>query len=198
MFFHGWSKARANHRWHGACAVVVHRRLSSCHLVLLCHRAATSSHHHTRRMQQRTDRSSTPFQGIKGAHIHDTAPNLSFFPSPTISAFSPLPSLRPRCPLTTNSAPLCSPFSSSVLISFSFPVYTPISTRPLAAHSWYVPCYLLLFISPAIQAKDVPAPIVTGIISSKAPPLPKEVAEDLLYENKNRLVRTVINASRAI
>ncbi|PBK84865.1 hypothetical protein ARMGADRAFT_1088025 [Armillaria gallica] len=47
-------------------------------------------------------------------------------------------------------------------------------------------------------AKDVPAPIVTGIISFKAPPLPKEVAEDLLYENKNRLVRTVINASRAI
>ncbi|SJL01236.1 uncharacterized protein ARMOST_04554 [Armillaria ostoyae] len=45
-------------------------------------------------------------------------------------------------------------------------------------------------------ANNTPAPIVADIISSKAPPLPKEVAEDILNENKNRLVRTAINASR--
>ncbi len=56
---------------------------------------------------------------------------------------------------------------------------------------------LLLLISLAIQANDALAPIVADIISSKAPPLPKEVAEDLLNENKNRLVRAAINASRA-
>ncbi len=49
----------------------------------------------------------------------------------------------------------------------------------------------------AIQANDTPAPIVAAIISSKTPPLTKEVAEDLRNENKNRLVRTAINASRA-
>ncbi|PBK61496.1 hypothetical protein ARMSODRAFT_1025628 [Armillaria solidipes] len=52
----------------------------------------------------------------------------------------------------------------------------------LAAHNWYVPRYLLLPISFAIQANDALAPIV---------------AEDLLNENKHRLVRTAINASRA-
>ncbi len=33
-------------------------------------------------MQQRTDHSSMPFQGIKGAHIHDTAPTLLSSPPP--------------------------------------------------------------------------------------------------------------------
>ncbi|PBK82494.1 hypothetical protein ARMGADRAFT_1141065 [Armillaria gallica] len=46
-------------------------------------------------------------------------------------------------------------------------------------------------------ANDAPALIVADIISSKAPPLPKEIAEDLLNENKNRFVRAAINASRA-
>ncbi|KAK0231928.1 hypothetical protein EDD85DRAFT_956767 [Armillaria nabsnona] len=46
-------------------------------------------------------------------------------------------------------------------------------------------------------ANDAPAPIVADIISSKTPPLPKEVAEDLLNENENRLVRVAINASSA-
>ncbi|KAK0448027.1 hypothetical protein EV421DRAFT_108940 [Armillaria borealis] len=72
-------------------------------------------------MQQRTDHRdhhpSPPSQGIKGAHIHDTTASPSFFPSPTISAFSPLPSSRPRCPPTTND-------------------YTSISTGPLVAHNW--------------------------------------------------------------
>ncbi len=56
---------------------------------------------------------------------------------------------------------------------------------------------LLLLVSLAIQANDALALIVADIISSKAPPLPKEVAEDLLNENKNRLVRAAINASRS-
>ncbi len=62
-----------------------------------------SSRHHARRTQQRTDHPSPPSQGIKGAHIYDTTVNPSFFPSPTISAFSlsPLPSSRPRCPPTS-------------------------------------------------------------------------------------------------
>ncbi|SJL08153.1 uncharacterized protein ARMOST_11516 [Armillaria ostoyae] len=118
-----------------------------------------------------------PSQGIKGAHIHNTTANPFCFPSPTISAFSPLPSSRPRSPPTTNN-------------------HTPISTGPLAAHNWYVTSYLLLLISLAIQANDAPAPIVADIISSKAPPLPKEVAKNLLNENKNRRVQTAINASR--
>ncbi len=62
-----------------------------------------SSRHHTRRTQQRTDHLSPPSQGIKGAHIRDAIINPSFFPYPTISAFSlsPLPPSRPRCPPTT-------------------------------------------------------------------------------------------------
>ncbi|PBK69318.1 hypothetical protein ARMSODRAFT_157319 [Armillaria solidipes] len=38
---------------------------------------------------------------------------------------------------------------------------------------------------------------LADIISSKAPPLPKEVAEELLNEKENKLVRTAINASSA-
>ncbi|KAK0211924.1 hypothetical protein IW262DRAFT_341553 [Armillaria fumosa] len=40
--------------------------------------------------------------------------------------------------------------------------------------------------TPAIQANDIPAPTVADNISSKALPLPKEVAEDLLNGNQNR------------
>ncbi|KAK0232538.1 hypothetical protein IW262DRAFT_1304 [Armillaria fumosa] len=46
------------------------------------------------RVIMRTDHRCLPSQGIKGAHIHEAAPNPSFFPSPTISAFSPSPSSR--------------------------------------------------------------------------------------------------------
>ncbi|PBL01813.1 hypothetical protein ARMGADRAFT_229614 [Armillaria gallica] len=84
--------------------------VNACHLVAL---ATASSRHHTRRMQQHTDHRdhhpSPPSQGIKGAHIHDTTANPSFFPPPTISAFSSLDARR---------------------------LPTLISTGPLVAHNW--------------------------------------------------------------
>ncbi len=47
-----------------------------------------------------------------------------------------------------------------------------------------------------IQATDAPAASILSF-SSKAPPLPKELAEDLLNKNKNKLIRAAITASRA-
>ncbi|SJL14568.1 uncharacterized protein ARMOST_18031 [Armillaria ostoyae] len=42
------------------------------------------------------------------------------------------------------------------------------------------------------------APAASNLpFSSKAPPLPKELAEDLLNLNKNKLIRAAITASRA-
>ncbi|KAK0237271.1 hypothetical protein EDD85DRAFT_790950 [Armillaria nabsnona] len=40
-------------------------------------------------------------------------------------------------------------------------------------------------------------PRLADIVSSKAPPLPKEVAEDIIDQNKTRLVRIAIDAARA-
>ncbi|KAK0190016.1 hypothetical protein F5146DRAFT_1002192 [Armillaria mellea] len=75
--------------------------------------------------------------------------------------------------------------------------YLPTTNRPLVAHNWYITCYLFILISLAIQANNISALIVADIISSKAPPLPKEVAEDIPNKNKNKLIRTAITTARA-
>ncbi len=63
--------------------------------------------------------------------------------------------------------------------------------------SLYVPLPMLCRTAHlVIQATDAPA-ASTLPFSSKAPPLPKELAEDLLNENKNKLVCMTITASRA-
>ncbi|KAK0234460.1 hypothetical protein EDD85DRAFT_1025345 [Armillaria nabsnona] len=70
-------------------------------------------------------------------------------------------------------------------------------TKLLGVRSLYVPlstsCRTVHLV---IQLADAPA-ASTLPFSSKAPPLPKELAEDLLNENKNKLVRAAIAASRA-
>ncbi len=48
----------------------------------------------------------SPPQVIKGAHIHETAANPSFFPSPTISAFSPFPPFCSSAPQPPNNTPI--------------------------------------------------------------------------------------------
>ncbi|PBK85641.1 hypothetical protein ARMGADRAFT_1087211 [Armillaria gallica] len=98
---------------------------------------------------------SPPSPGIKGAHIYDTTVNPSFFPSPTISAFSPSPFRR----LVLDARQL--PFYQQIALFIAYiiiaPSYTPISTGPLAAHN------------------GPTKPRIAYIISSKAPPLPKLV-----------------------
>ncbi len=94
--------------------------LGSTIVVLLRHRATyhviASSYHYA----------ASPSQGIKGAYIHDTAANPSFFPSLTISAFSPFPPFCSSAPHPPNHTPIPKPHT----IMLALPVIIPLTCNP--------------------------------------------------------------------
>ncbi|PBK98234.1 hypothetical protein ARMGADRAFT_1075092 [Armillaria gallica] len=120
------------------------------------------------------------------AHLpHPPAPRPSFVIASSSASCAQTTPMQRSCPIkgaNIHKTPANIPF---------FPSPTPSTPRSAHLHA-----SLNKTLGRVQLANDAPS-AATLPFSSKAPPLPKELAEDLLNENKNKLVHAAITASRA-